>query len=102
MNTKLVIISKIAWVPCVSVVVKQKQPVTFSCVANFLQKKEKFHDNIYRIDALIKNLNEESLIDLLVYVLDKYNDSTNKQILLHTICYIQSTRRFEKPSIDQC
>ena len=30
------------------------------------------------------------------------NNSKNKEILLRTICYIQSTKRFERPLIDQC
>ena len=33
---------------------------------------------------------------------DNFDDSKNKQILLHTICYIQATKRFERPLIDQC
>ena len=41
MNISFVIISKTAWVPCVIMVLKQKQPATLSCVANFLQKKGK-------------------------------------------------------------
>ena len=46
------------------------------------------------IDASIKNLNEDSLIDILSYGSDRYNDSKNKQIFLVTICYIQSTKSF--------
>ena len=41
MNTNFVKISKTAWVPCVIMVLKQKQPATLSCVANFLQTKDK-------------------------------------------------------------
>ena len=59
-------------------------------------------NDVYRIDAFIKNLNEESLIDVLLYSSDRFNESKNKQILLHTICYIQSTKCFERPLIDQC
>ena len=58
--------------------------------------------DVYRMDASIKNLNEESLIDVLLYGSDRFNDSKNKQILLHTICYIQATKRFERSLIDQC
>ena len=36
-NTNFVIISKTAWVSCVIVVLKPKQPVTFSCIDNFSQ-----------------------------------------------------------------
>ena len=53
------------------------------------------------VDASIKSLNEESLIEVLLYLSNRYNGSKNKEILLHTICYIQSTKRFERPLIDQ-
>ena len=78
------------------VVLKQKQPVNFSC------EKQKLRDDVYRLDASIKHLNEESLIDILLYGSDRFNESKNKQILLHTICYIEATKRFERPLIDQC
>ena len=54
-------------------------------------KRQKLLDDVYRIDASIKNLNEESLIDVLLYGSDSFNDSKNKQILLHTICHVQAT-----------
>ena len=68
----------------------------------FANERQKLLDDVYRIDASIKNLNEESLIDVLLYGSDRFNDNENKQILLDTICYIQATKRFERPLIDQC
>ena len=69
----------------------------------FANERQKLHDDrIYRIDASIKSLNEESLIDVLLYGSDRYNDSQNKQLLLHSICYIQFPKRFERPLTDQC
>ena len=68
----------------------------------FSNERQKLLDDVYRIDASIKNLNEESLIDVLLFGSDRFNDSKNKQILLHAICYIQATKRFERPLIDQC
>ena len=55
--------------------------------ANFFFLKKLFFllDDVYRIDASIKNLNEESLIDVLLYGSDSFNYSKIKQILLHTI-----------------
>ena len=41
----------------------------------FANERQKSHDDIYRIDASIKNLNEECLIDFLLYGSDRYNDS---------------------------
>ena len=75
MRRNRVIILKIASVPYVIVVLKQKQPVTFSCVTLFLLKffLQKLHDDVYQIDASVKSLNEESLIDVLLYVSNRYN-----------------------------
>ena len=61
-----------------------------------------YHDDVYRIDASVESSNDESLIDVLLYGSDRYNESKNKQILLNTICYIQFTKRFERPLIDYC
>ena len=74
----------------------------FLCCQFFAKEKQKLGDDIYRLDVSIKHLNEESLIDVLLYGSDKFNGSKNKQILLHTIGYIQATKRFERPLIDQC
>ena len=74
----------------------------FLCCQFFANERQKLLDDAYRIDASIKNLNEESLIDALLYGSDSFNDSKNKQILFHTICYIQATKRFERPLINQC
>ena len=74
----------------------------FLCCQFFANERQKLRDDIYRLDASIKHLNEESLIDVLLYGSDRFNDSKNKPMLLHTISYIQGTKRFERPLIDQC
>ena len=74
----------------------------FLCCQFFANERQKLCDNVYRLDASIKHLHEESLIDDLLYGSDRFNSSKNKQILLHNICYIQATKRFERPLIDQC
>ena len=74
----------------------------FLCCQFFANEGQKLHDDVYQVDASIKHLNEESLIDVLLYGSDRFNNSKNKQILLHTICYIQATKRFERHLIDQC
>ena len=68
----------------------------------FANERQKHRDDVYRLNVSIKHLNEESLIDVLLYGSDRFNGSINNQILLHTICYIQATKRFERPLIDQC
>ena len=37
-------------------------------------------------------------MDILLYECDKFNESDNKEILLHTIEYIKRSKRFERPS----
>ena len=54
----------------------------------FANERQKLRDDVYQLDASVKHLNEESLIDVLLYGSDRFNDSRNKQILLRTICYI--------------
>ena len=65
-------------------------------------ERQKLRDDVYQLHASIKHLNEESSIDVQLYGSDRFSESKNKQILLHTMCYIQSTKRFERPLIDQC
>ena len=68
----------------------------------FANERQKLRDDVYRLDSSIKHLNGESLIDVLLYGSDRFNDSKNKQLLLHTICYNHATKRFERPLINQC
>ena len=68
----------------------------------FASERQKLRDDVYQLDASIKHLNGESFIYVLSYSLDNFNDNKNKQILLHTIYYIQATKCFERPLIDQC
>ena len=42
------------------------------------------------------------MIDILLHGCEKFNERDNKEILLHTIDYIKSSKRFEGPLIDQC
>ena len=44
----------------------------------FANERQKLRDGVYQIDAWIKNLKEESLIDVLLYGSDRFNDSKNK------------------------
>ena len=53
----------------------------------FVTEIQKLLNNVYDKHFSSENLNEESMID---------------EILLHTIDYIKSTKRFERPLIDHC
>ena len=50
----------------------------------------------------MKKLNEDSVIDIALYVWDKFNERDNKEILLHTIDYIKSTESSARVLVDHC
>ena len=66
----------------------------------FVTERQKLLNNVY--DKHFSLQNEESMIDILLYGYDRFNERDNKEILLHTIDYIKSTNRFERPLIDHC
>ena len=68
----------------------------------FVTERQKLLNNVYDKHFSSQNLNEESMIDILLYGCDKFNQCDNKEILLHAIDNIKSTKRFERPLIDLC
>ena len=59
----------------------------FLCFQFSANERQKFHNDVYRIDASIKILNEESLIDVHLYSSDRYNDNKNKQTFPCNLLY---------------
>ena len=53
----------------------------------FANERQKPRDDVHRIDALIKNLNEESLIDVLLYCSDNFNNSKNKYFSIQSVTW---------------
>ena len=74
----------------------------FLCCSFFLIERQKLLNNVYEKNFSTQNLNKESMIDILFYGCDKFNECDNKEILLHTIDYIKSTKHFERSLIDYC
>ena len=68
---------------------KLKQQNTFFALPFFVTERQKLLNNVYDKYFSSQNLNEESMIDIL-----KGNERDTKEILLHTIDYIKSTKRF--------
>ena len=68
----------------------------------FVTERKKLLNNVYDKHFSSQNLNEESMIDILLYGYDKLNERDNKEILLHTIDNIKSTQHFERPLIGHC
>ena len=54
----------------------------FLCCQFFANERQKLRDDVYRLDASIKHLNEESLIDVLLYGSDRFSGSKNKQMFI--------------------
>ena len=65
----------------------------------FVNERQKLLNNVNGKHFSSQNLNEESIIDILLYGCDRFNERDNKEILLHTIDYIKSTKRFERSLI---
>ena len=68
----------------------------------FANERQILFEKLYLIDSSIKDLNEASLLSILLYGSENFNDQANKEILLHLIDYVKSTKRFERPLIDHC
>ena len=68
----------------------------------FVTERQKLLNNVYDKHFSSQNLNEKPMIDILLCGCDKLNERDNKEILLHTIDYIKSSKRFERPLIDNC
>ena len=83
---------------------KSKQLNTFFLSCQFLAcKRQNLHDDLYLIDPLIRSFDEESLLNVLLYGSNEFNDKINVEIPLCKIYYIKSTIHFEKRFFDhQC
>ena len=57
----------------------------------FAEKRQKRLNNLFKIDVSLKKLSDE-IIDILLFG----SDTVNKKILVHTINFIKTTKRFEK------
>ena len=66
----------------------------------FAINRQKLLNNLLKIDPSLRNLKDELLLDIILYGSDKYKDTVNKEILLHTVSFIKNTKRFERPLFD--
>ena len=54
-------------------------------------------NNLYDIDLAINELNEDFIINLVLFGSDKYHKETNRKILLNCTTYLEATKRFHEP-----
>ena len=66
----------------------------------FSINRQKLLNDLPKIDPSLRNLKEELLLDVILHGSDKYKDTVNKEILLHTISFIKNTKSFERPLFD--
>ena len=62
---------------------------------NFITPRTNLMNELRKLDSNILNLDEISLTKLLLYGDSKYENNVNKKILLASINFILSTKRFE-------
>ena len=63
----------------------------------FAENSPKFLNSVFKIDVSFKNLNDEMLLDILLFVSDKYKDTINKEIFIHSIYFLKTNKRFKRP-----
>ena len=57
----------------------------------FVTERQKLLKNVYDKFFSSQNLSKESMIDILLYECDKFNERDNKEIVLHKTDYIKPT-----------
>ena len=66
----------------------------------FAINRQKLLNDLLKIDPSLRNLKDELILDIVLYGSEKYKDTVNKEMLLHTISFIENTKRFERPLFD--
>ena len=90
-NINFAMISKMLLALYMIVALILKQQTTFFTVNRFLQKiYKKLLLDLFKIDVALKNLNDELLLDVLLFGSDKDKDTVNKEILIHAINFLKT------------
>ena len=68
------------------------------CCHSYHVERSELLNSLYDIDLAINELNEDSLINLVLIGSDKYHkEETNRKILMNCITYLKATKRFDEP-----
>ena len=59
-------------------------------------ERSELHNSLCDIDLAINELNENSIINVVLFGSDKYHKETNRKILLNCITYIKAAKRFDE------
>ena len=57
-------------------------------------------NGLLKINPSLRNLKDELLKHMILYGSDKYKDTVDKEVLLHTTSFIKNTKCFERPLFD--
>ena len=63
----------------------------------FAENRQKLLNSLFKRDFSLKNLNDKTLLKILLFGYDIYKDTVSKVILNHTINFLKTTKRFERP-----
>ena len=66
----------------------------------FSKQRQELLNSLFDIDLSLSNLDEKSLLDIILFGSEKFKDSINKEILFHSINFIKATERFDRPLFD--
>ena len=71
----------------------------FLAFPTFSSKETKLLHGLFKIDLSLRSLKDELLLDIILFYGsgDKYKETVNKEVLLHTIGFIKGPKRFERP-----
>ena len=61
------------------------------------ENRQKILNSLFKIDVSLKNLNDETLSDILLFGSDKHKDAVNKEILVHKTNFLKTNKRFKRP-----
>ena len=56
----------------------------------FAINRQKFLNDLLKIDLSLRNLKDKLILDIILYGSDKYKDTVSKEVLLHTISFIEN------------
>ena len=57
-------------------------------------------NGLLKINPSLRNLKDELLKHMILYGSDKYKDTVDKEVLLHTTSFIKNTKCSERPLFD--
>ena len=77
------------------------KPLLLALPGFFAENRQKLLNGLFKIYISLKILNNKILLDILLFGLDYYKYTVNKEIIVHTTDFLKTTKSFEKPLFDR-